>query len=113
MPADDERLRDIHHATEAALRFVEGRTRADLDADELLTAGLMHEITVIGEAAQSLTSDRREAMTDIPWRQIIGMRNVIVHAYWRIDPDELWRTVSEDLPLLHRRLRESGRDQEV
>jgi uncharacterized protein with HEPN domain len=104
MRADDERLHDIRQAVEVALQFVAGRSRADLDTDAMLTAALMHQITVIGEAAQALSAARRQAMPGVPWRQIIGMRVVIVHAYWRIDHDELWRTVADDLPRLERQL---------
>jgi uncharacterized protein with HEPN domain len=98
MRGDDDRLDDIAMAAATAVRFTEGRTRSDLDSDEMLLAALLHQITVIGEAAQSLTTRRRLAMPGIPWRQIIGMRTILVHAYWRIDRDEIWHTVSKDLP---------------
>lgn len=112
MRNDDERLEDIRLAAEAAVRFTDARTREDLDTDDILTAALMHQITVIGEAAQSISIARRGAMPRIPWPQIAGMRNVIVHAYWRVDHQELWRTVQQDLPLLLRRLSETGDERE-
>ena len=100
MRGDDERLDDIAQAAATAVRFAGGRTRSDLDADEMLVAALLHQMTVIGEAARSLTAARRQALPSVPWRQIIGMRTILVHSYWRVDRDEIWMTVSSDLPAL-------------
>jgi uncharacterized protein with HEPN domain len=105
MRRDADRLADIVEAAEAALRFVKGRDRSDLDADELLAAGLVQKVVEIGEAAAGVSETFRDAHAELPWRQMIGMRNVIVHAYWRVDHDQLWYTVTEDLPALLTRLR--------
>lgn len=109
MSADDDRVDDIRRAAEKALHFVDGKSRDDLDQDDLLIAGLLHEITVIGEAASALSAGRRARMPSVPWREIIGMRQVIVHAYWRVDVDELWRAVADDLPTLLAQLHDAPR----
>jgi len=110
MRRDDELLRDILDAIEAVGRFTQGRTRDDLDRDELLTAALIQKIILIGEAAASVSERKRQSTTDIPWRQMIGMRKLVVHRYWRVDPAELWRTVQHDLPDLADRLCDAQRD---
>lgn len=104
MRGDDERLEDIAQAAATAIRFADGRTRSELESDEMLLAALLHQITVIGEAAQSLTAAKRQAMPSVPWRQIIGMRTILVHSYWRVSRDEIWETITKDLPMLLRTL---------
>ncbi len=70
----------------------------------MLAAALTHKIIVIGEAASAVSEETRRQLPDVPWQLMIGMRNVIVHAYWQIDHSELWRTVSDDLPRVLRAL---------
>ncbi|MGI8829833.1 MAG: HepT-like ribonuclease domain-containing protein [Candidatus Limnocylindria bacterium] len=98
MPRDDERLDDIRDASLMAMRFLDGRQRQDLLVDEVLAAALTQKIIVIGEAAGAVTSATKRRLPDVPWQLMIGMQNVVVHAYWEIDRGELWRTVTEDLP---------------
>ena len=59
---------------------------------------VVHHIEIIGEAARSLPGRLRDAHPEIPWPGIISMRNVLVHAYFRIDVAEVWRVVQSDLP---------------
>ena len=99
-PEDEERLRHMLDAAKEAMSFVEGRTRADLDRDRLLELGLVKEIEIIGEAAVSVTEAARALLPQIPWLDIIGMRHRLVHAYFDINLNVLWRTVQEDLPPL-------------
>jgi uncharacterized protein with HEPN domain len=87
-------------AARDALTFVHGRTRQDLDTDRLLSYGLVRAIEVIGEAASKVTADGRGAAPGIPWPSVIGMRNRIVHAYYDIDLDRVWDTITDDLPPL-------------
>ncbi|MEX2548553.1 MAG: HepT-like ribonuclease domain-containing protein [Chloroflexota bacterium] len=92
-------------AADAALQFARGRDRAALDTDGLLEAGLVQKVVIIGEAAAGLSEQFRRGHPRLPWADIIGMRNVIVHSYWRVDHDELWRTVTDDLPTVLGELR--------
>jgi uncharacterized protein with HEPN domain len=104
-PDDDVRLRHMVDAAEAALRFVKGRTRADLDRDELLVFGLVRAIEVVGEAAARVSPAGRQELPDVPWTQIVGMRNRLVHAYFDVDLGILWDTVTVALPELLARIR--------
>jgi uncharacterized protein with HEPN domain len=87
-------------AARDAVAFVQGKTRQDLDTDRLLSYGLVRAIEVIGEAASKVTSDGRALAPGIPWPSVTGMRNRIVHAYYDIDLDRVWDTVTDDLPSL-------------
>ena len=66
--------------------------RADLDSDRQIVLALSHAVQIIGEAANQVSETAREAAPSIPWVLIINMRHRIVHDYYRIDLDVLWRT---------------------
>ena len=104
MRRDDERLIDVRDAARAARRFVKGKTAEDVANDELLAAALIQKITVIGEAAGRVSEARQAELPQLPWREMIGMRNLVTHDYWQVDPAILWRTVTRDLPKLLKQL---------
>jgi uncharacterized protein with HEPN domain len=65
---------------------------------------VVHHLQVIGEAASRLDGEFQDSHPDIPWHEIIAMRNVIVHDYFGLDLDEVWASVRTDLPLLKERV---------
>lgn len=71
-----------------------------LSLDMIRTRALVNCFTEIGEAAARLSPGARSLVGALPWRQIVGMRNIIVHIYWGIDLGELVKTVHDDLPVL-------------
>lgn len=93
------------HAAEQAAGFAAGKTRADLDRELMLNLALVRLVEVIGEAAANVTPQTRTAHPEVPWLQIIGTRNRLVHAYFSINLDILWKTVCQDLPSLIAQLR--------
>lgn len=101
---DGERLGDIVDAASAAVRFLGGRDESALSGDDLLEAALVQKITVIGEAASKVSGETKELLNDLPWNDMIGMRNRVVHQYWEIASRILWETVHEELPELIDRL---------
>ncbi len=64
----------------------------------------MHYLQIIGEACRSITPDFKSAHSEVSWRQIIGMRNILVHDYFGIDKDVVWGAVERDIPLLKERI---------
>jgi len=101
MHGDDAiRLRHMLDAAREALSFTRGRSRVDLDADRQLVLALVKEVEIIGEAAFRLSDDTRKSHPQMPWADIIGMRHRLVHAYFDVNLDILWRTVQVDLPEL-------------
>lgn len=98
----DDRIRLLHmlDAAQEAVLFAQGRSRADLDSDRKLVLALVKEIEIIGEAASQISESTRHQWPAIPWVDIIGMRNRLVHAYFDINLDILWQTIQHDLPPL-------------
>jgi len=82
------------------LAMTAGKTRLDYDASETLQFALAHVIQVIGEAADHVSEEFKEAQPKIPWYEIIGMRHRIVHDYMNVDEDVVWSVVINDLPSL-------------
>ncbi len=97
-PPDDEALlRDMLDHARRATRAVSGKQRSDLDSDEVLAAALERFIEVLGEAAGKVSPITRDASPQIPWRQIVGMRNRLAHGYASVDHDIIWDVVTLDL----------------
>jgi uncharacterized protein with HEPN domain len=83
-----------------AISKVKGKDRKDFDEDENLRLALTHLIQMIGEAARRLSEETKQNHPLIPWPNIIGMRNKVVHDYMEIDFDVVWSVVTLDLPVL-------------
>lgn len=100
MKRDDAYLLDILIAARKAIRFLEGITRAQFDRSELHQAAVVRPLEIVGEAASRVSEETRNAHPEVPWQQMIGMRNRLIHEYLRIDPEAVWDTVHKDLPEL-------------
>ena len=101
---DRDRLRHMLEAAQDAVAFTQGRTRADLDRDRMLFHALVHCVQVIGEAAARTSEEQRQRIPMLPWPKMVGMRHILVHSYFEIDADTLWRVVAEDFPVLIQQL---------
>ena len=97
-PEDDVLLRDMLDHARRAVDAVAHRRREDLDVDPILAAALERFIEVTGEAASKVTESTRRELPQVPWREIIGMRNRLVHGYAAVDHDIVWDVVAVDLP---------------
>lgn len=84
-------------ASKEALSLSAGKTRKDIETERLLNLGLVRLIGIVGEAAAKVTAEGQSEYRNIPWPQIIGMRNRLIHGYDNIDFDILFKTVTEDL----------------
>jgi len=74
-------------------------------ADERTASAVLHQIFLIGEAAARLPEEIRNRTPDVPWEEIIGMRNIIAHGYFEVDLEVPWKTVRLDLPPLQQQMR--------
>lgn len=97
---DEVRLRHMLDHAQEALSMVRGKKRQDLGQNRILELALVRLIEIIGEAAARVTPEGQEKYSSIPWPQIIGMRNRLIHGYNQVDLDVLWDTIEFDLPPL-------------
>ena len=93
-------LADIREYAGKALKFVEGVSFEEFLQNEEKVLAVLYVLQIVGEAASKLSRDFTEQFPTIPWADIVGMRNFIVHGYFRVDFEVVWRTVVEDLPVL-------------
>jgi len=106
MREDDRvRLQHMAEAAESIARFLAGRERSDLDSDEMLLFAVIRALEIIGEAASRVSDDTKRSVAGIPWLDIIGMRNRIVHAYFDVNRSIVWKAAAEEVPALLERLR--------
>ena len=104
---DRTRLLDMLDAARKAQAFAAGRSREDLDSDEMFAFALTRALEIIGEAAARVSQETRADLPQIPWRSIIGMRNKLIHDYIAVDYDILWVTVETELDTLISHLEKS------
>jgi uncharacterized protein with HEPN domain len=100
MSRDDQCIADILEAARDALNFAEGLDLNGLEADRRTRAAILYEIVIIGEAANRLSQEFRVQNDHIPWKDIIGMRNILAHQYDQVDAEIVWDVVSFELPEL-------------
>jgi uncharacterized protein with HEPN domain len=93
-------LRHMRDAAREAVEFGEGRTPDDLARNRVLTLALVRCIEIIGEAASRVSDTVRSQHPEVPWAEIIGMRNRLVHAYFDVDLERVRDTLALDLPPL-------------
>ena len=94
-----ERLRDIREAILRIEKYTE-QGRKPFDEDELVQTWVIHHLEIIGEAARAIPQEFRRVHPEIPWGQISGMRNILIHIYFGIDRNIVWAVVERDLPIL-------------
>ena len=101
---DPLRIDHMIESIENINSFMQGKTLDDLKNDKLLFFGVVKNIEILGEAANNLSPEFKSKHTDIPWRKISGMRHVLVHDYYQINPEEVFLVYQYDLPELKQKL---------
>jgi len=94
-------LRHMLDSAQKAHQYAAGKTRTQYNDDEVLRLALTHLLQIIGEAARSVSPEKRAELPQIPWAGVMGMRHRIVHNYAQLDDDLVWHTLQHDLlPLI-------------
>ena len=97
-------LKDILLACRKVESIVSTTDEQSFLRDEVLSAAMLHHLTVIGEAISRLTDDLRDRHPEVPWRQIVSVRNRIFYAYFELDWQILWNAATDDIPKLRRQV---------
>ena len=100
----DDYLSDILEAARLAQTFIDGVTFEEFSRNVEKYYAVTRALEIIGEAAAHIPEEMRERYPDVPWSQMVGMRNVLIHGYSGVSTAVLWRTVKEDIPTLKKAL---------
>jgi uncharacterized protein with HEPN domain len=100
LDSDINRLRHMIEAAREAAGYVESLPQEAFDSQRTLQHSVVRCIEIVGEAAARLSPEARADNPDIPWQDIIGMRNRLIHAYFDLDLGLIWNTARQELPAL-------------
>lgn len=99
---DNVYIQHIRECLNNIKSFLHNRTRQEFMANVMLSSAVIHQFMIMGEAANKVSEDFKEKYQQIPWREMIATRNKLIHEYFGVDLNELWKTVEEDLPWLEK-----------
>ena len=94
------RLRHMLDHTREAMIMIQDKSRADLETDRKLNLALVRLLEIVGEAASRIPTDERSKYPEIPWAEIVSLRNRLIHGYDTVDFDIMWQILTHDLPRL-------------
>ena len=97
---DSIRLKHMLEAAHICLQFVDGKKQVDFENDKMLCFAVVRALEIFGEAASHVSKSFQEKHPTIQWRAITGMRNRLIHAYFDIDYDIVWRALTHEIPKL-------------
>jgi uncharacterized protein with HEPN domain len=100
MLRDNESLIDIERAARRILRYTDNISRVELEVNDEKLSAILYQISIIGEATKRLSQDFRQQHPEIPWKEIAGMRDMLIHKYDQVDFDVIWDVVQNKLPEL-------------
>ncbi|HEY4514980.1 MAG TPA: DUF86 domain-containing protein [Candidatus Paceibacterota bacterium] len=80
--------------------FLHGVSHEQFIADKLIQSAVIRQIEIVGEATKNLSIDLREQEKEVPWQDITGMRDMLIHEYFGVDIEEVWKTATDDIPRL-------------
>ena len=100
MHRDDATLLDIAHAAKRVLLYAADMLKSSLMADDEKQSAILYQVIVLGEATKRLASEFRSRHHEIPWKEIAGMRDILIHQYDRINLETLWDVIHQDIPQL-------------
>ena len=104
MRREEAWLFDMLEAAREAAAFADGLSFAEFEQNRMVELAILKAMEIVGESASQVGPDTQEAHPEIPWPEIIGMRNRLVHGYFNVNLKRVWETVQQDIPQLISRL---------
>jgi len=107
MQRDASHFLDIIHAAKLIMEYTAGLDRTEFLQSTQIQDSVIRRFEVMGEAARRVSQEAREALPEVPWAQMVSMRNFLIHDYGDVDLDTVWDTAQRDIPRLLEVLREA------
>ena len=98
-------LQDIYDATSKIEEFIVNMSYDEFSRDEKTQYAIIRAFEIIGEASNKISEGLKEVYFDLPWREMSGMRNKLIHEYFGINTEVIWKTTKEDIPLLKKQIK--------
>ena len=105
MLRDKSSLIDISNACESIERYIKNKTFNDFEKDEMMQDAVIRKIEILGEASNRISEETKKRFPDLPWDNMRGMRNILIHMYDELDLNIIWDTISKDIPNLQTNLK--------
>lgn len=103
-------LRHILDAINTVEEYLQGVTESRFNDTRLLQDGVIRQIEIVGEAARHISKDIRRTYSEVPWQDVTGMRDKLIHDYFGVDIEKVWLTAQEDLPVLKQQVTDILKD---
>lgn len=97
---------DMLASSNKAISYIAEMSLESFEGNEQIYEAVLYNIFIVGEAANHVSEKLHNHYDEVPWRQIIGLRNIIAHAYHRLEPEIIWDLVTNDLPVLIAQLKQ-------
>ena len=99
-------IKHIRDAIDLILDYTKELNKTSFSSKEVVQDAVIRRIQVIGEAVKNVSTIFREKYTEIPWKKISGMRDKIIHGYFNVDIDIVWKVIVKDIPILKKNIEE-------
>ena len=91
-------VEDILESMDKIESYVQGMDFSDFAMNDMVIDAVLRNLEIIGEASRNIPDDIRERYSEIPWKEMMGLRNIVIHGYFSVDLDIIWEIITEDIP---------------
>jgi len=99
------RIQDIIDAIESITKATLGKSEREFCEDEVLLSAVIRWLEIIGEATKYIPLKIKQENPDVPWKEMAAMRDVAIHDYAELIPEDIWKTIINDIPLLYKQIK--------